>query len=551
MDFMRIARIPSAAVIAVVASVAGFGLGQVTVQTQDRVLAREVIYTQALAAIEQAYVEPLDQRCTNGAPPCGTEALIYESIDGMLKTLDPHSGFFSPLDFRRLRERQEGHYSGIGITISKVGPDVVVAALFEGSPAYKAGIRRGDIIAKVNSEEAKPAWTTQDVVDRVKGERGTTVNIGIRRPGVDELINLVVARDQIKIPSLRTAFMVGTGASTGTGYVRLQDFSETTTEELSEALVKLKRAGMTQLILDLRDNPGGPLDQAIAVSSQFLKKGELVVYTRGRTANSDEDYHVPDRMSGYTTLPLIVLVDRQSASASEIVTGAMQDHDRGVVIGETTFGKALVQSVYNIANGTGLALTTGRYYTPSGRMIQRPWDGTFDDYLTYGLRDQDTNRTHAATDLKYTDHKRKVYGGGGVEPDHFIAGPIEGFNPRPWTRALYSRGMFVGFAERFTKEGDARAGARASSQAHRVTADWVLTDAMVQEFHKYLEDSRVRMDEAAFTADLAFIKAMIRFEVDVDLFSVEQARRNLTTVDPQVQAALGYFDEAKQLLATR
>ncbi len=339
------------------------------------------MYARALAEIEAGYVEPMDKPCPNGST-CGTEALVYSSIDGMLRTLDPHSSFFSPGDFRRMRERQIGRYFGIGISIQKAGNDVVVVSLFEGSPAYRSGIRRGDVIARVGTEDAKPTWTTQDVVDRVKGDKGTTVEVGIRRPGVDDLIQLTVERDEIRIPSIRTAFML----DDTTGYVRLQDFSETTETELDAALVKLKRGGMKQLLLDLRDNPGGPLDQAIAVASKFLRAGQMVVYTRGRIPNSDDDHRV--RATGDLELPLVVLVDRQSASASEIVAGSLQDHDRGLVVGETTFGKALVQSVYPISNNAGLALTTGRYYTPSGRLIQRPWDGSFDEYLTYTSRDQ-------------------------------------------------------------------------------------------------------------------------------------------------------------------
>ncbi|MCC7009323.1 MAG: S41 family peptidase [Acidobacteria bacterium] len=545
---MRRVRVPSAAVVAVLAAAIGFGVGAATAQTQERVRARYMIYAQALAEIEQGYVEPVDARCTSSRDaPCGTEALVYDSIDGMLRTLDPHSSFFTPRDFRLMRERQEGRYSGIGIQIAPMTtpPGVVVTSLFEGSPAYRAGIRRGDVIARINGEDAQDTWSTQDVVDRVKGPKGTTVNIGIRRPGVDELIALTVARDEIRIPSVRASFML----EPATGYVRLQDFSETTNAELGQALTKLKAAGMQRLMLDLRDNPGGPLNQAIEVASRFLRKGEMVVYTRGRIPNSDDDYLAP-QTGDYTDVPLIVLVDRQSASASEIVSGAMQDHDRGLVVGETTFGKALVQSVYNLSNGAGLALTTGRYYTPSGRLIQRPWDGAFDEYLTYALRDQEEPRPHSPADLKLTDGKRKVYSGGGVEPDHFIAGP-EGFNPSRFGRSLQQSGRFVGFAERFTKEGDERPGSRSSAKAHRVSAGWQVTDDLVQEFRQYLQDQRLSIDEAAFAADLPFIKAMIKYEVDVDLFGVEEARRNLSAVDPQVRGALGFFDDAAKLLASR
>jgi carboxyl-terminal processing protease len=275
----------------------------------------------------------------------------------------------------------------------------------------------------------------------------------------------------------------------------------------------------------------------------------MVVYTRGRIPNSDEDYRATSQ-GGYTDVPLIVMVNRNSASASEIVTGSMQDHDRGLVVGETTFGKALVQGVYRLSEGAGLALTTGRYYTPSGRMIQRPWDGAFDEYLTYTYRDQKPTREHSASQLTYTDGGRKVYGGGGIEPDHFIPGPVEGFNPSRFTRMLRDRGAFVGFAERFTKEGDSRPAAR-SAATHKVAPGWAVTDAMVAEFRDYIASQRVRVDDAALKADVEFVKAMIRFEVDNDLFGVEEARRNLSKVDPQIQSALGYFDEARQLLARK
>jgi len=533
-------RWPTAAAVMIVSVTTGVALGTATVGTQDRLNERYSVYAQSLAVIEQQYVEPIDQLCS--APNvCGSEALVYSSIDGMLRTLDPHSSFFSPREFSAMQERQQGRYFGIGISIVKVADDVTVASLFEGSPAYRAGIRRGDVIARVGAEEAK-GWTTEDVVKRVKGPKGTTVDLAIRRPGVETLIPLTVERDEIKITTVRTAFMVRPGV----GYVRLQDFSETTNQELGEALSSLKAQGLRQLMVDLRENPGGPLDQAIAVSNRFLDRGDLIVETRGRIPSSNTKYNATEQ-GGYTNIPMIVLVNRQSASASEIVSGAMQDHDRALVVGETTFGKALVQSVYPISNGAGLALTTGRYFTPSGRMIQRPWDGAFDEYLTYLQRDQQADHAHDPTQLKYTLHRRKVYGGGGIEPDHFIAGPVEGFNPSRYSRLLASRSAFVGFAERFTKEGDTRPGSQ-SAAVHKVAPGWTLTDDMVDEFQKYLTSQKVSIDEAAFKADREFIKAMIRFEVDVDLFGIEEARRNITKVDPQVQAALGYFDEARTLL---
>ena len=539
--------IPAAALVVVASTLAGglVGTRAAATQNRDRIEDRLQVYSAALAAIEREYVEPIE-----------TSQVVYGSIDGMLRTLDPHSSFLEPREYTRMRETQSGSYPGIGITIVSLDGQITVTQLFEGSPAYRAGIRRNDVIARVGQpvpgkspreiawEETK-GWQTDEVVKRVRGPRGTTVEISIRRPGVDTLIDLTVERDQIQITTVRTAFMI----APGTGYVRLQDFSETTDDELGAALKKLKAAGMERLVLDLRDNPGGPLDQAIAVTSRFLKERQVVVSTRGRVRGSDETYRT-ETSGGYTDIPLVVMINRNSASASEIVSGAMQDHDRGLLVGETTFGKALVQGVYRISGGAGLALTTGRYYTPSDRMIQRPWDASFDDYVTYSYRDQEPAAKHDPSQLKYTSGGRKVYSGGGIEPDHFVAGPIEGFNPSRFSRMLRDRGAFVGFAERFTKEGDARPAAK-SVATYKVASGWTVTDAMVEDFKQYVAGQRVRIDEEAFTKDVAFLKAMIRFEVDVDLFGIEEARRNLSRVDPQLQQALGYFDEARQLLQAK
>ena len=527
---MRKSGVPAAAVVVVVAALGGGLLGQGVGARDggDRIAERYRLFTAALAVVEREYVEELK-----------SEDLVYGSIDGMLRTLDPHSSFLDPRAYAQMRERQEGVYYGLGLSIVVINGDITVTNLFEGSPAYRAGIRRGDVIAVIKGRSAK-GWTSDMAVKELRGAKGTTVDIAIRR--LDTMIPLTVERDEINITTVRTAFMI----APGTGYIRLQDFSETSDREVGEALTKLRAAGLKRLVLDLRDNPGGPLDQAIAVSNRFLKRGQMIVYTRGRVQNSDEDYLATEQ--GDTALPLIVLVNRNSASASEIVSGAIQDHDRGLVIGEATFGKALVQSVYRISNGAGLALTTGRYYTPSGRMIQRPWDGTFDEYLTYSQRDQPETRQHAADQLKYTDGGRKVYSGGGIEPDHFKPGPVEGFNPTRFSRQLLARGLFVGFAERFTGEGDTRP-ASAPAATYKVARGFAVTDAMLEAFAAFAAGQRTKMDPAALAADAAFVRAMIHYEVDLDLFGVEEARRNLSKVDPQAQFALTFFDEAQRLIA--
>jgi carboxyl-terminal processing protease len=261
--------------------------------------------------------------------------------------------------------------------------------------------------------------------------------------------------------------------------------------------------------------------------------------------NSDSDYRATEQ-SDYTHLPMVVLVSRNSASASEIVSGALQDHDRALVVGETTFGKALVQSVYRIAEGAGVAVTTGRYYTPSGRLIQRPWDASFDEYGTYSLREQTAERPHQSSQLKYTDAGRKVYGGGGIEPDKFMVGPVEGFNPTRFGRQLNARGAFLNFADQFTAEGDTRLSV-ANQNKKRIARGFTVTDAMLTEFRTMLAGQKVKIDEASFAKDDGFIRAMIHFEIDNALFGIDEARKNLIAKDPQAQFALGQFPEAQRL----
>ena len=527
---MRYSRFVPVTVLAVLVSALVGGLfGSNVAARQDEVTLQYRVFTSALAAIDREYVDEVP-----------SDRLVYSAIDGMLKTLDPHSSFFDPKSYAQMRERQEGKYYGLGIQISVIDGDITVMSIFEGSPAYKKGLRRGDVIARIAGAEAK-GWTSEQAVSKLKGPKGTTVNISLRRRGYDGLIDLDVERDEVNIVTVRGVFMV----DKDTGYIKLGDFSETSDDEVGAALKKLTDSGMKRLVFDLRDNPGGPLDQAIKIANRFLPKGDMIVYTRGRIPRSDEDYRAQED-SQYTHLPMVVLVNRNSASASEIVTGSLQDHDRALVVGETTFGKALVQSVYKISGNAGLALTTGRYYTPSGRMIQRPWDGTFDEYLTYSLRDQNPQREHSAAQLKKTDAGRDVYSGGGIDPDKFMVGSVEGFNPSRFGRTLVGRGAFANFADQFTAEGDTRLSA-ANKNKKPIAKGFQLTDAMMGEFRDSLKPLKVVMDDAAFAKDEQFIRAMIHFDIDQALFGVAEARRNLIGKDPQAQFALAQFPDAVRL----
>ena len=520
-----------AGLVVVFCALAGGVWGRSALVAQDQIPDQYKVFTAALGAIEDNYVGEFE-----------SDRLVYSAITGMLQTLDPHSSFMDPRSFAQMRERQEGRYYGLGISINVVDGDVTIFNVFEGSPAHQKGLRRGDVIARIEGADAK-GWTSEQAVAKLRGPKQSSVNISIRRPGYDGLIDMAVMRDEVHIPTVPAAVML----DAATGYIKLQDFGENTDQELGRALDDLTKRGMKRLVFDLRGNPGGALDQAIRVANRFLPKGDLIVYTRGRVPNSDQDYRATEQ-SVYLNIPMITLVNRSSASASEIVSGALQDHDRSLIVGETTFGKALVQSVYRVAEGAGAAITTARYYTPSGRLIQRPWDGSFDDYLTYVYREQDVNKAHKAEDLKYTDAGRKVYSGGGVEPDRRFDGPVDGFNPSRFARAIAARNLFDVYAQQFTRRGDARVARRGTGQPRELEPDFEVTDAMVDEFKRLAQQSPVPFDEAAWQKDLEFIKAMIHREIDVDLFGVAAAYRNLARRDPQLQFSLGLFPEAQQLL---
>ena len=529
---MRSRSTIAALVAILVSALVGGVYGKSAPINADTVATHYKTFTSALTAIQTQYAEPVE-----------SDRMVYGAINGMLQTLDPHSNFMDPRTYAQMRERQEGRYYGLGLTISSVDGDITAVRVFENSPAFSNGIRRGDVIAEVEGVSSK-GWTTEATVNKLKGPKGTFVNIGVRRKGFDRLLEMRVMRDQVSIPTLSAYFMV----DATTGYVGVTDFAEHTDEELHNALVEMTKKGMKRLVFDLRGNPGGQLDQAIAVANEFLPKGSMIVYTRGRVANSDSDYRAEDQ-GNFLNVPMVTLVNRNSASASEIVSGSLQDYDRSLLVGETTFGKALVQSVYRVSGGAGLALTTAHYFTPSGRMIQRPWDGSFDEYLTYTLKDQ-KEREKSADQLKYTTGGRKVYSGGGIEPDLRFDGPVEGFNPTRFGRSLHSRGYFLSYAEAFSAEGDPRPG-HSGPTRRLVKKGFAVDDAMVADFKKFAVSKGVRIEEDSWTKDLEFIRAMIRYAIDESVFDIATAKQHLITVDPQAKFAISKFADAEGLLSLK
>src|ERR1700740_3150667 len=355
-------------------------------------------FTQVYQVVEDNYAEPVN----------ADKAIYNGAIPGMLHALDPHSNFFDPKSYSLLREEQRGKYYGVGMTVGPRNNKVIVIAPFVGTPAYRAGIRPGDIIAAI---DGKPTdnMSTSDVADLLKGPKGTTVRITILREGTDKPLEFSVVRDEIPRYSVDLHFLIRPGL----GYIHITGFQETTEHEVAQALEEM--GDVKGLVLDLRQNPGGLLSEGVGVADKFLKKGQLIVSHHGRS--SPEKRYTATHGSGGKDYPMVVLVNKGTASAAEIVAGAIQDHDRGLIVGETTFGKGLVQTVYPLAENTGLALTTARYYTPSGRLIQRDYSNvSLYDY--YYNRDIDSN--NANKEVKLTDGGRTVYGGGGITPDELV-----------------------------------------------------------------------------------------------------------------------------------
>jgi len=505
------------------------------------------IYTALLGAVEENYAEEVK-----------SERLVASSIREMLRTLDPHSNFLETKDYSQMQERQRGSYYGLGITVQSVDGNITVVSPFEGTPAHRLGIRAGDVISRIEEEDAR-GMTIDDAVKRLRGPKGTPVRITIVRQGYDQPVEFTVIRDVIPLHAVPFYFM----ATRKTGYIRLIDFNEMTAcrpgeprdceRELEKAVKSLKAQGATSIVLDIRDNPGGLLDQAFAVSNLFLKKGQMVVYTRGR-ARRDESSYVTEVEGRFADMPLIVLTSKHSASASEIVAGAIQDHDRGLIVGETTFGKGLVQTIMPLRQlrGYALALTTARYYTPSGRSIQRDYGQTaLEDY--YAPAKERRSCDEEGQDAKLTDAGRKVYGGDGITPD-FCVTPEK---PNKFMTYLLSRQAFIGFSRFYAApEGTGRAqiagaGSRsdlASAKVKVVVRDFVVDDAMIAEFKTYLDQRKLRYTPADLEANRERISRVIQEEILRQVYGEAEARRRTLAWDPQLQKALELAPRAAQLL---
>ena len=472
-------------------------------------------FTEVYEVVQQNYAEPVnpDKAIYNGAIP------------GMLRVLDPHSNFFDPKSYAALREEQRGKYYGVGMQVGPRNNKVIVIAPFTGAPAYRVGIRPGDVIIAV---DGKPTdnMSTSDVADLLKGPKGTTVKITVLREGTDKPIDFNVVRDEIPRYSVDVHFMI----KPGIGYIHVSGFQETTEHEVAQALDQLQEQGeLKGLILDLRQNPGGLLSEGVGVADKFLKKGQVIVSHHGRS--SPEKVYRAAHGNGGKDYPLVVLVNRGTASAAEIVAGAIQDHDRGLIVGETTFGKGLVQTVYPLSENTGLALTTAKYYTPSGRLIQRDYNGvSLYDYY-YNSRDNGDGTPPAPNrEVKMTDSGRTVYGGGGINPDIVIP-PIKS---NKFQDMLLQKYAFFNFSKHYVIN-------------HKVTQSFQVDDAVMQEFRKFLDSQQIPFTEADLAENNEWVRSNIKAELFVNEFGQQEGLIVHTETDPAVQKALELLPKAKEL----
>ncbi|MGA2371699.1 MAG: S41 family peptidase [Candidatus Korobacteraceae bacterium] len=457
----------------------------------------------------------------NYAEPVSPDKSIYNgAIPGMLRVLDPHSNFFDPKAYAALREEQRGKYYGVGMQVGPRNNKVIVIAPFAGAPAYRAGIRPGDIIIAVDGKQTDN-MSTSDVAELLKGPKGTSVKITVLREGSDKPLDFTVIRDEIPRYSVDVHFMIRPGI----GYIHVSGFQETTEKEVRDALDEF--GDIHGLILDLRQNPGGLLSEGVGVADQFLKKGQVIVSHHGRA--SAEKVYKATHGNGGKDYPIVVLVNRGTASAAEIVAGAIQDHDRGLIAGETTFGKGLVQTVYPLSENTGLALTTAKYYTPSGRLIQREYTGV--SLYDYYYNDRENGDSSVGNhEVKMTDSGRTVYGGGGITPDVKIANP----KTNKFEDTLLEKYAFFNFAKHYVIN-------------HTVNKQFEVDDAVMQEFRKFLDEQKITFTEADLAENNDWIRSNIKAELFINEFGQQEGMRVHAETDPEVQRGLDLLPQAKQL----
>jgi carboxyl-terminal processing protease len=500
--------------------------------TPERILAD---YREALNLVNDSYSGSIDQ-----------EKITDSAMQSMLWTLDPHSSFFSRDELRKLDEEQSSQFYGIGVSILQHRGGVFVQSVIPNTPADKAGIRYGDRFYSVEGKNARD-WTSSEVSKNVRGERGTSVHIQIERVGNPTPIDFDIVRGGVPLPSIRNSFMLPNSI----GYVGLTGgFQQTTTEELSIAIADLKKKGMKSLILDLRGNPGGILEQAVGVVGKFIPAGQTVVSVGKGTGETLRELRASD--GNPETFPLVVMINGGSASASEIVSGAIQDYDRGLIVGSDSFGKGLVQRVFRLPFGTGITLTTARYYTPFGRSLQRDYsNGSIYDYYTHGedLPDDSELKAKPPGVPVKTANGRILYGGRGIEPDVKADTP-----PASPLRARISEAAFFFVRQLVAGKIGGFENYKAEKQNFKQLVqptEFVITDKLFDAFRNYsAADSANGLTAQNISSQIDYAKTRLREELATANDSNEAGIQVLLENDPQILKAIEVMPQASNLVAS-
>jgi carboxyl-terminal processing protease len=492
-------------------------------------------FNKALTLTENYYVEPVD-----------TQKLVEAAINGMLNKLDPHSVYIPASQVEDVEESFRGDFEGIGIEFQIINDTITVVSPITGGPSEALGILPGDRIIKIKDKDAV-GFTNDEVRNQLRGDAGTKVNITIYRPSTERTMNYEITRDKIPLTSVDTHLMF----NDKTGYISVSRFSETTFDELKEALNDLKKQGMKQLVLDLRGNPGGYLSQAVKISDLFISGKKRIVYTKGRRSEFDENYYASES-SDFEDIPLIVLVNNGSASASEIVSGAIQDWDRGLIVGETTFGKGLVQRQYPLPDNSALRLTIAKYYTPSGRLIQREYKNLKDkaEYYAeagerneregdnlYHSEEKDTGRT-----VYKTNAGRIVYGGGGITPDYIVKSE----DMTEYTTELLRNNVFYRFALNYLDKNSEKIKSEYKSLSSFINNFHFLKND-INSFIRFAGSNGVKFTDDDFNVDRNYILTRLRAQVARNFWKNKGWYSVLLMADNQMLKAVTLFDEAKDL----
>lgn len=507
------------------------GMKLQTAMSDDKVSDQVRKFSEVLNLTSRYYVDNVD-----------TQKLTESAIKGMLEELDPHSIYISSDQLKRVNEEFQGSFEGIGVEFDVLNDTLTVVSPISGGPSEKLGILAGDKIVKIDDISAIKI-TREDVPKKLRGQKGTKVKLSIIRYGMKEPLEFTVTRDKIPLYSVDASFMMDNEV----GYVKVSRFAGTTYDEFITAMNKLKGEGMKKVILDLRSNPGGYLDQAFKMASEFLPAGKKIVFTKSRIKEFEENYN----SSGgkFTDIPLVVLVNEGSASASEIVAGAIQDWDRGLIVGETSFGKGLVQRQFDLSDGSALRVTTARYYTPSGRTIQKPYEGgKYKDAMRLDTLEGD-NFSHIK-DTKDTTRPlfktfggRNVFGGGGISPDFFV---------RLDTLTKYSvqlrrLNLIYEYTEKYMILNRKNIEGKYKTYKEFASA-FKVTDDMLSALIDLGKSRNVPFDQVGYNIDRKFIETSIRAQIARDLWGNEGFYAVFMMSDEQVLKGLSLIDEAVKLL---